>query len=83
LISPKLLYLLIFLLSVQALANFYIPLVNDDIQQTIAEKIKVSFKLKAESKKLLDLAKQAVEMAIEQNEVVALEYIDTQTKGLI
>jgi type I restriction enzyme M protein len=65
------------------IANFYIPLVNDDIQQTIAEKIKVSFKLKAESKKLLDLAKQAVEMAIEQNEVVALEYIDTQTKGLI
>jgi restriction endonuclease S subunit len=60
-----------------------IPIVDLDLQIQIEQKIKSSFKLKAESKKLLDLAKQAVEMAIEQSEVVALEYIDTQTKGLI
>jgi len=64
------------------IANFYIPLVSDEIQQTIAEKIKASFKLKAESKRLLKLAKKAVEIAIEQNEEVALEYINTQTKEL-
>jgi len=55
--------------------NFYIPLVSDEIQQTIAEKVKSSFKLKAESKKLLDLAKQAVEMAIEQDEEAAIKLI--------
>jgi type I restriction enzyme M protein len=64
------------------IANFYIPLVNDEIQKTIAGKIKASFKLKAESKQLLDLAKLAVEMAIEQNEEAALEYINSQTKEL-
>jgi len=36
----------------------------------------------SESKQLLDLAKQAVEIAIEQNEAVALEYINSQTKEL-
>ncbi len=59
------------------IANFYIPLVNDEIQQTIAEKIKSAFKFKAESKKLLDLAKQAVETAIEHEEAAAIKLIET------
>jgi len=62
--------------------NLIVPIIDKSIQNQVEEKIKASFKLKTESKKLLDLAKQAVEIAIEQNEAVALEYIDNQTKEL-
>lgn len=36
---------------------------------------KQSFKLKTESERLLDVAKKAVEMAIEEGEDKAMEYI--------
>ena len=53
-----------------------IPIIDISIQIEIEEKIKKSFELKEESKKLLDLAKQVVEVAIEKNEDEAIKIID-------
>jgi len=56
--------------------QFYIPLVKETVQLAIAEKVESSFKLKVESKQLLELAKQAIEVAIEQNEEQAIKLIE-------
>ena len=55
-----------------------IPVLDISVQIDIEERIKKSFELKEESKKLLDLAKRAVEIAIEKNEDKAMEYINAQ-----
>lgn len=52
-----------------------IPKLSNYIQYNITEKIQESFKLKTESKRLLNLAKSAVETAIEQSEQKALELL--------
>lgn len=57
--------------------NIIIPIIDKTIQIQIEEKIKKSFELKEESKKLLDLAKQAVEIAIEKDENEAILFIIT------
>lgn len=53
-----------------------IPIVDLELQTQITEKIKTSFKLKTESKQLLELAKQAVELAIEKDENEAIKLIE-------
>ena len=55
-----------------------IPIIDNSIQTQIEEKIKSSFNLKEKSKQLLDIAKKAVEIAIEQDEDIAMEYINDQ-----
>ena len=52
-----------------------LPLINDNVQIQIAEKIKECFKLRQQNKALLNHAKQAVEMAIEQGEEKAIEWL--------
>ena len=59
--------------------KIFIPKISDDIQGRIAEMIEESFDLKKQSEYLLVVAKKAVEIAIEQNERKALEYIKTET----
>ena len=54
------------------IGNILIPIIEKPIQIQIENKIKESFKLKEESKALLDLAKRAVEAAIEEGEDVAM-----------
>ena len=49
-----------------------IPQLDKKMQQKITEKIQESFRLRIQSKQLLDLAKQLVETAIEKGEKVAL-----------
>lgn len=49
-----------------------IPIVDEKIQRKITEIIKESFRLRAESKALLEKAKKAVELAIETNEEKAI-----------
>ncbi|WP_265658307.1 restriction endonuclease subunit S [Francisella philomiragia] len=56
-----------------------IPKIDISIQQQIEEKVQQSFKLKKQSEELLEVAKRSVEIAIEQDEDVALEYIHTKT----
>jgi len=57
-------------------SNIPVPYIENNIQQQIAELIQESFALKAASEKLLETSKRAVEIAIEENEAAALEFIN-------
>lgn len=57
------------------MAKIPIPVMNMDVQKEIAAKVQKSFALRKQSKQLLDYAKQSVEMAIEQGEDTALEWL--------
>lgn len=57
---------------------FYVPLVDDAVQKNIAELVQESFTLKAESERLLDVVKRAVEMAIEHDETAAMKWMEEQ-----
>jgi len=54
-----------------ALEHVDLPIVNPDVQKVLAAKVRESFALRAESKRLLDLAKRTVETAIEDGEEFA------------
>ncbi len=57
------------------IGEILIPIIDQSIQFHIEEKIKHSFELKEASKNLLELAKKAVEVAIEHNEEEALSLL--------
>ena len=52
-----------------------LPMIDEDVQRVIATRVQESFALRKQSKKQLEHAKQAVEMAIEQGEYAALEWL--------
>ena len=56
--------------------NVIIPKLSKEIQQEITNKVKESFALRRESKRLLNLAKTAVEIAIERGENLAMELLN-------
>jgi restriction endonuclease S subunit len=58
--------------------NVVVPIIDFDKQREIADLIEQSFSLKKQSEHLLEVAKKAVEIAIEENEKVALNYIKTR-----
>jgi len=58
-----------------------VPIIDKTIQTQIENKIKESFRLKEESQRLLEVAKRAVEMAIEDGESVAIKYIKDKQNG--
>jgi type I restriction enzyme S subunit len=58
--------------------NLVIPIITPLIQTQIESKIKESFRLKEESKRLLELAKRSVEVAIEEGEEIALKFIEKE-----
>lgn len=60
------------------IAQFLIPFVDRDTQLKIRKKIITSLALKKQSTALLETAKRAVEIAIEQDEPAALAYIEAQ-----
>jgi restriction endonuclease S subunit len=62
-------------ISSSDILNILIPIINNKIQTKIEDKIKESFNLKQSSKQLLEVAKKAVEIAIENGESEAMEYI--------
>ena len=55
--------------------NMPIPLFDKETQNGIVQKVKESSDLRNQSKRLLEYAKQAVEIAIEQGEGVALKWL--------
>ena len=57
-----------------------IPILDMSVQQEIASTIQESFRLRAESKRLLDLAVKTVEMAIESDEESALEWLRSKVE---
>lgn len=63
--------------------NFYVPFVASETQTNISQLVQQSFTLKAQSEHLLNVAKRAVELAIETNEQTAVKYINEQTKGVL
>lgn len=63
--------------------NIPIPLIDMDSQINIKQKITESFKLKKQSEHLLEAAKRAVEIAIEQDEESATAYILEQTMNIL
>jgi len=59
--------------------NLPVPLITIEIQTQIADLVQRSFTLKVESERLLEMAKRAVEIAIETDEQAAMAYINDQT----
>ncbi|MHB1098718.1 MAG: restriction endonuclease subunit S [Burkholderiales bacterium] len=59
--------------------NLPVPFVNEKTQEIIADLVKESFSLRAESARLLDVAKRAVEIAIEQDESAGMAYIEANS----
>jgi len=59
------------------------PKVNTYIQKQIAEKIQKSFSLRHKSEELFKSAIKAVEIAIEQGEGAATEWLDENTKNIM
>ncbi len=58
-------------LNLQEVANLEVPILPYSIQTQISLQVQESFRLRAESERLLALAKEAVEVAIEKGEEVA------------
>lgn len=65
-------------ISKTELERIPIPLINTETQNKIKEQINKSFKLRNQSEDLLEVAKTAVEMAIEKDEKTAMEYIENE-----
>jgi restriction endonuclease S subunit len=59
-----------------------IPIVDKMIQNKIKEKIVYSFVLKKQSEQLLEAAKRAVEIAIEEDEQAAMKYIEEKVNTI-
>lgn len=68
---------------IDEIKNVVVPLVDMAIQQKIAAALQDSFTLKAESERLLEVAKRAVEIAIEQDETAATTYIEENSSTSI
>lgn len=59
-----------------------IPKIEQKVQDEIKEKINKMYLFKSQSKSLLEIAKKAVEMAIESNEEKATKWIDQELEKL-
>ena len=69
-------------ISDKDLHNFVIPLLSEEKQIQIQQKIIESFNLRKQSNHLLECAKRAVEIAIEQDEQTAIDYLENRTKEI-
>jgi hypothetical protein len=58
-----------------------IPILSEDKQSQIQQKVTESFNLRKQSKHLLECAKRAVEISIEQNEDAASKWLKEQTNA--
>ncbi len=59
----------------EQIAGIVVPILTKEIQEQVNE----SFNLRRESKRLLECAKRAVEIAIEQDEQTAIDWLSSQT----
>lgn len=69
-------------LNQETLRGLLVPYINETIQKEIDAKIRKSFSLKEKSENLLECAKQAVEIAIDQDEITAIEWLETKINEL-
>ena len=63
------------------LLSMPLPKIDDSIQAEIAGKVQMSFSLRRQSAQLLEYAKRAVEMAIEQGENAALAWLNSKVSN--
>ena len=68
-------------ISKNELEKIPLPLITEDVQKQIAQKVQQSFSFRSESKHLLKLAKQAVEIAIGEGEETALKFLKENENG--
>ncbi len=59
-----------------------IPILKEDKQDQIQQKITESFYLRKQSKHLLECAKKAVEMAIEKDEETAMQWLESEIDSI-
>jgi len=64
------------------ISNFLIWIAPKEVQKEIEEMILSAFELENQSNHLLEVAKRAVEIAIEEDEKVALMWVTEQTKDI-
>ncbi len=57
-----------------------IPILAEDKQAEIQQRVAESFALRRRSKHLLECAKRTVELAIEQDEQTAMKWLESQLK---
>lgn len=69
-------------LNLEEVSNLFIPVMDMDIQTQICQKVELSFELKQQSKRLLEIAKMGVEKAIETDEETAITWINEQLEIL-
>lgn len=62
-------------LNQETLRDVVLPILAPELQQDLSEAIQISFSLQIRADKLLDYARQAVEIAIEQGEDAALAWL--------
>lgn len=67
------------LITQTSIKTLLIPILEESFQTHISELIKESFSLKKQSEHLLEVAKRAVELAIEEGEEVAKDYIQSNS----
>ncbi|MCI4464151.1 MAG: restriction endonuclease subunit S [Caldisericum sp.] len=65
----------------EQIKNLQIPLLPLPIQQKIASLVQQSHEVRKKSKELLEIAKRAVEIAIEENENKAMKHISTNNNS--
>ncbi|MDU9050601.1 MAG: restriction endonuclease subunit S [Candidatus Electrothrix sp. Rat3] len=63
--------------------KYLIPFTEEKIQQEIVALIEKTRSLKAQSKHLLECAKRAVEIAIEQDEQTAMDWLEEETGAVL
>ncbi|NTU73763.1 hypothetical protein HGB07_06400 [Candidatus Roizmanbacteria bacterium] len=62
--------------------NTLVPVLDEKIQRNITDIVNSSFQARNQSKALLEIAKEGVEMAIEKNELEAIDWIKNQVAEL-
>ena len=61
--------------------DFPIPIMSKEKQTEIKQKVDESFNLRKQAKDLLECAKRAVEIAIEQDEQIAMDWLESVSQG--
>ena len=66
-------------LNQETFKEISLPIPQMEVQAKIKHKVIESFNLRKQSKHLLECAKRAVEMAIEQDEQTAIDWLEDET----
>lgn len=64
------------------ISNVVLPKIDSAKQLEIQQKVTESFNLRKQSKQLLESAKKAVDMAIEQDEQTAIKWLENETREM-